>query len=404
MNDFTFLSPTRIVAGRNAEAKTGELIRSYGGHKVLVHHDSMYCKTSGLVDRIIDNIQAAGLAVVELGGVVPNPHLDLVYRGIDLCRAEHVDFILAVGGGSVIDSSKAIAMGLKYPGDVWDLFIEDNSVPKGVEQERCVPVGVVLTIAATGSEASNSCVITKVDEQLKRFCDNDLHRPVFAIENPELTMSLPKFQTACGVIDVFSHSMERYFCDEANGNELTDRLCEAIFHTCMDCGRRLMKNLHDYDARANIMVASTLSHNGLTGLGRHNNGDWSSHFIEHELSGEYDVTHGAGLAVIIPAWMKYVYKENPALFLKWSTRVMGVSYDYANPELTILEGIARLEAFFRFLGVPTTMREMPDVGEVPEEIMVKMARRVRITNADGTVGTLKKLNTADIVNIFRLAQ
>lgn len=405
MNDFTFLSPTRIIMGRRAEEQAGKWIKVYGGHKVLVHHDSMYCKTSGLVDRIIACIRSAGVETVELGGVVSNPHLDLVYEGIELCRRENVDFILAIGGGSVIDSSKAIAMGMKYDGDVWDFFAaNDGGVPKAVETEPCVPVGVVLTIAATGSECSNSCVITKVDEQLKRFCDNDLHRPVFAIENPELTTSLPRFQTACGVIDIMSHSMERYFGCESTGNDLTDRLCEAIFHTCMDCGRKLIADPNDYNARANVMVASTLSHNGLTGIGRLNNGDWSSHFIEHELSGEYNVTHGAGLAVITPAWMKYVYKDNITIFLKWATRVMGVEYDYDSPELTVLEAIRRLEDYFRFLGVPTTMREMPDVGIVPEEIMYKMARRVRITNPDGTVGGLKKLNTEDIVNIFKLAQ
>ena len=404
MNDFTFLSPTRLIVGRGVEKQTGEWIKKYGGHKVLVHHDSMYCKNSGLVDEIMENIRNAGLGVVELGGVVPNPHLDLVYRGIELCRKEGIDFLLAVGGGSVIDSAKAIGMGLKYEGDVWDLFVEDKGVTRGIERVPCMPVGVVLTIAATGSESSNSCVITKADEQLKRFCDNDLHRPVFALENPELTMSLPRFQTACGIIDVMSHSLERYFCSEPNGNELTDRMCEAIFHTCMDCGRRLMENPEDYDARANIMVASSLSHNGLTGIGRANNGDWSSHFIEHELSGEYNVTHGAGLAVIMPAWMKYVYKENVTMFLKWATRVMGVSYDFQQPQQTILEAIRRLENYFRFLGIPTTMKEMPDVGMVPEEIMYKMAKRVRITNEDGTVGGLKHLNTEDIVNIFKLAQ
>ncbi|HIU34591.1 MAG TPA: iron-containing alcohol dehydrogenase [Candidatus Pullichristensenella excrementigallinarum] len=404
MNDFTFLSPTRLIVGRNAEEQTGEWIRRYGGTKVLVHHDSMYCKTSGLVDKIIENIRGAGLEVVELGGVVPNPRLSLVYEGIELCRKEGVDFLLAIGGGSVIDSAKAIAMGIRYAGDVWDFFVEDNGVVRAVETEPCVPVGVVLTIAATGSEGSNSCVITKEDENLKRFCDNDFHRPVFAIENPVLTMSLPKFQTACGVIDIFSHSMERYFSDEGVGHDLTDYLCEAIFHTCMDCGRRLMAYPDDYDARANIMVASTISHNGLTGMGRRNNGDWGSHFIEHELSGEYDVTHGAGLAAIIPAWMKYVYKDNMPMFLKWATRVMGVSYDYEHPELTVLEAIRRLEDFFRSLGIPTTLHEMPDVGIVPEEVMYKMARRVRVTNPDGTVGTLKPLNTEDIVCIFRLAQ
>lgn len=403
MNDFTFLSPTRLIVGHGAEEQAGLWVKNYGGHKVLVHHDSMYCKSSGLVDKVIANLQDAGLETIELGGVVPNPRLGLVYQGIDLCRRENVDFLLAIGGGSVIDSAKAIAMGLKYDGDVWDLFVEDNGVPRGVETQPCMPVGVILTIAATGSECSNSCVITKEDEQLKRFCDNDLHRPVFAIENPELTMSLPWFQTACGVIDIMSHSMERYFSNEPVYNDLTDWMCEAIFHTSMECGRRLATNPRDYHARANIMVASSLSHNGLTGIGRYNNGDWSSHFIEHELSGEYDVTHGAGLAVIIPAWMKYVYRENMPMFLKWATRVMGVTYDYENSELTVLEAIRRLEDYFHFLGVPTRMREMPDVGDVPEEIMYKMAKRVRITNSNGTVGTLKQLDTEDIVQIFKLA-
>ncbi len=403
MNDFTFLSPTRIVFGHEAETQTPKWIKAYGGHRVLIHHDSMYCKTSGLVDRIASILQNAGLETVELGGVVPNPHLSLVYEGIDLCRREGVDFVLAIGGGSVIDSAKAIAMGLRYDGDVWDLFVEDGGVVRAVETQPCVPVGVILTFAATGSECSNSCVITKADENLKRFCDNDLHRPVFAIENPELTMSLPPFQTACGVIDIMSHSMERYFTDEP-GDELTDRLCESIFKTCLHCGPILMQNPSDYNARANIMLASSISHNGLTGMGRHNGGDWCSHFIEHELSGEYNVTHGAGLAVITPAWMKYVWRENVPIFLKWSTRVMGVSYDFADAEHTVLEGIRRLEDFFRSMNIPTRMRDMPDVGTVPDQIMYKMARRVRITNKDGTIGTLKKLNTEDIVNIFRLAQ
>lgn len=403
MNDFTFLCPTRLIVGRGAEEQAGLWVKNYGGHKVLVHHDSMYCKSSGLVDKVIASLRSAGLETVELGGVVPNPRLELVYQGIALCREEHVDFLLAIGGGSVIDSAKAIAMGLKYNGDVWDLFVEDHGVPRGVETQPCMPVGVILTIAATGSECSNSCVITKEDEQLKRFCDNDLHRPVFAIENPELTMSLPWFQTACGVIDIMSHSMERYFSNEPVCNDLTDWMCEAIFHTSMECGRRLAANPKDYHARANIMVASSLSHNGLTGIGRYNNGDWSSHFIEHELSGEFDVTHGAGLAVIIPAWMKYVYRENMPMFLKWATRVMGTAYDYENPELTVLEAIRRLEDYFHFLGIPTRLRDMPDVGDVPEEIMYKMAKRVRITNPNGTVGTLKQLNTEDIVQIFKLA-
>ena len=404
MQNASFLSPTRIVIGRAAEEQVGELVRQYGGRKALIHFGGKHAKSSGLIDRVEASLTAAGVAYAELGGVVPNPRLDLVYEGIELCRRENVDFILAVGGGSVIDSAKAIAIGLKYDGDVWDIFVEDNGVVRGVETQPCMPIGVVLTMAATGSEASNSCVITKSDEQLKRFCDNDLHRPVFAVENPVLMMTLPWYQTACGIVDIMSHSMERYFCDEPTGNDLTDHLCEAIFKTCLECGRELMNKPGDYDAIANIMLASTLSHNGLTGIGRHNNGDWCSHFIEHELSGEYDVTHGAGLAVIIPAWMKYVYKKDMTMFIKWATRVMGVAYNYADPEATVLEGIRRTENFFRSLGLPTTMSEMPNVGIVSEETMYKMARRVRITNSDGTVGGFMRLGTEDIVNIFRLAQ
>lgn len=397
MQNFEFLSPTRLIVGHDAEHKTGAWIKHYGGTKVLVHHDSAYTKQSGLVDRIIENIKAEGLEVVELGGVVSNPRLELVYEGIRLCREEGVDFLLAVGGGSVIDSAKAIALGLEYDGDVWDFFASENGIAKAIPV-RHKPLGVVLTIAATGSEASNSCVITKEEGSLKRFCDNDVNRPEFAIENPDLTMSLPKFQTACGIVDIMSHSMERYFTCEKEDDILTDHLAEAIMITCMECGRVLMDNPSDYDARANLMVASSLSHNGLTGMGR--TGDWASHQIEHELSGEYNVTHGAGLAVIIPAWMRYVYKENSVLFLKWATRVMGVTYDYGKPERTICAAIDRLENFFCSLGLPVRMSEMPDVGDVSEEIMYKMARRVRTVHEDNSIGWVKRLYTEDIVEIF----
>lgn len=401
MNDFTFLSPTRLVVGREAEKETGKWIKEYGGTTVLVHHDSGFVKQNGFVDKVIDMLKADGLKVVELGGVVPNPHLSKVYEGIELCKKEGVDFLLAIGGGSVIDSIKAIAMGLPYEGDVWDFFIEEDGVPHDVPK-KSTPLGVILTIAATGSEASNSCVITKADENLKRFCDNDINRARFAIENPELTMTLPPFQTACGVIDIMSHSFERYFTPEKENDILTDYLCEAIFHTCMDCGRILVKDPANYEARASIMVASTLSHNGLTGMGR--TGDWASHFIEHELSGEYQsVTHGAGLAVITPAWMKYVYKDNMDKFIKWATRVMGVSMDYSDPERTVLEAIDRLELFFQSLGVPTKLSEVPGVEDLDEEVMERMAKRVRVVHEDGSIGWVRRLNTKDIVEIFKLA-
>lgn len=403
MNDFEFLSPTRLIVGKEAEKQVGKWIKEYGGHKVLVHHDSGFVKQNEFVDQVISYLKEDGLEVVELGGVVPNPHLSKVYEGIELCKKENVDFLLAIGGGSVIDSTKAIADGLQYDGDVWDFFIEKDGIPVA-RPEKTTPFGVILTIAATGSECSNSCVITKADENLKRFSDYDIHRAKFAIENPNLTMTLPAFQTACGVVDIMSHSMERYFTPEKDNNYLTDYLCEAIFHTCMDCGRVLKDDPKNYDARASIMVASSISHNGLTGMGR--TGDWASHFIEHELSGEFQtVTHGAGLAVIIPAWMKYVYKDNMTLFIKWATQVMGVNYDYEKPERTVLEAISRLENFFEGLGLTTHLTELPGVDSknLTEETFERMAKRVRVVHEDGSIGWLKRLYTEDIVKIFEMA-
>lgn len=400
MNATTFLSPTRIVIGKEATRETATWIKNYGGTRVLVHHDSGYVKHNGLVDSIISALGKEGLFVSELGGVVPNPHLELVYEGIELCRQNDIDFILAIGGGSVIDSAKAIAMGVPYSGNVWDFFVEDGGIPHDTPKQS-LPIGVVLTIAATGSEASNSCVITKPDENLKRFCDNDINRPRFAIEDPEITYTLPPYQTACGIVDIFSHSFERYFTCEKEGNQLTDRLCEAIFHTCLECAPILKVSPDDFEARASLMLAGSLSHNGLTGIGR--TGDWASHYIEHELSGDFNVTHGAGLAVIIPAWMKYVWRENTGLFLKFATRVMGVSLDWDHPELTVQEGIARLENFFRSLGLATQLRDLPEVGMIGEEEMYRMAKRVRAMHSDGSVGSLKRLGTEDIMKIFRLA-
>jgi len=400
MRDFNFLCPTSMIVGKDKELETGKWVRHYGGSRVLVHHDSGYVKESGLVERIKKSIADEGLTVFELGGVVPNPRLKKIYEGIELGKKENIDFIIAVGGGSVIDSAKGIGLGIPYDGDVWDFYLEEDGAWKEVPQEA-VPKGIVLTMPASGSETSFSSVVTKEDELLKRFCDNDLNRPLFTINNPELTMSLSKFQTACGILDIFSHSFERYFTKD-QGNELTDRLCEAIFITCMDCGRKLLDNLQDYDARASIMVAGSLSHNGLTGMGRQD--DWAAHFLEHELSGEFDVTHGVGLAVIMPAWMKYVYKEHPEIFVKFATRVMGCTYDYDNPENTILEGIARFELFIQTLGLKTQMSEVDELPEMTEEVMWKMARRVRVNNDVGTIGWFKKLTHEDMVNIYKLAK
>ncbi len=400
MKNCSFASPTKLEIGRDAENKTGRLIRERNGSRVLIHYGSGRVRESGLLGRVEESLREAGLTWVELGGVQPNPRLSKVYEGIELGRRERIDFILAVGGGSVIDSAKGIAMGIPYDGDVWDFYDAVNGKPKAVPAVS-MPIGVVLTLAASGSEASNSSVLTREEGKLKRFCDNDLNRPVFAVENPELTFSLPAYQTACGIVDILSHSAERYFTCEKTGNPLTDRLCEAVFLTCLECGRTLMENPCDYEARAAVMLASSLSHNGLTGIGR--TGDWATHMIEHELSGEYDLAHGAGLAMIMPAWMKYVYRENITLFLKFATRVMGVENDWEHPESVALEGIRRLEGFFESLGLPTRLGDTPLTTGIDGDMIVRMARRVRAAREDGSIGWLKRLKENDVAEIYRLA-
>lgn len=400
MNDCSFLSPTQLVIGRNSIEKTPELVKFYGGTTVLVACDTYFAENTDLLERVCGMLRDAGLKAFPFTGIKPNPDIGRVHDGVELGKKEGVDFLLAIGGGAIIDTCKAIAMGLQYDGDVWDFFIKHEDgywAPT-----KSTPIGVILTISATGSEASNSCVISKDDENLKRFCDNDINRPVFAIENPELTLTLPPFQTACGCMDIMSHSLERYFTPQTENMELTDRLCEAIFHTCLYCGRVLKEDPLNYDARANIMIAGTLSHNDLTGIGR--TGDWATHPIEHELSAEFGVTHGAGIAVITLAWMKYVYKEQRNIFLKWATRVMGVPMDFENPDRTIEQGIQALEDWIRYIGLPTRIHELPKVEKyLDDEVLYKMARRVRSGREDGSVGCVKRIYTEDVVNIFRLA-
>lgn len=403
MNNFTYFSPTRLVVGHEAEKQTGYWIRQNGGTSVLLVHDSGYLKDSGFIDTLIGYLEADGLRVVEFGGAVKNPRLSHIQKGIALCKSEQLDFVLAVGGGCVIDTSKGIAVGVPYDGDVWDFYDYKNGVPKAVPQ-TILPLGVVLTIGATGSEASYSSVINKEDENLKRSLNNDLVRPLFAIENPELTMSLPKFQTACGIIDIMAHSFERYFAPEQT-DELSDRLLEGIMLTCMNCARVLMEDPNNYDARASVMVASTISHCNITGMGRSQ--DWASHYIEHELSGEYvDVTHSAGLACIIPAWMKYVYNKNDAArsaFSKWAVRVMGCDYDYDDPGRTIRQAIGRLEEFYHSLGMCTKISELGLCDGIDEDIMRKMARRLQFKDDSRLIGSIVRLNEDDVVNILKLA-
>ena len=388
MLDFSFISPTQFLFGKGTQHKAGELCRACG-RKALLHYGGGSVVKSGLLDEIRNSLHAAGVETVELGGVQPNPRDTLVYKGVALCKQEHVDVILAVGGGSVIDSAKAISVGAKYGGDFWDFYSGKQTV------KEVLPLGVVLTLPAAGSEASNSSVVTREEGMLKRFCDSDLLRPSFAILNPELTYTLPPFQTACGAADMMAHVMERYFTN-TQGVGLTDHMCEAVMKSVMKYARIALKNPTDYDARANIMWAGVVAHNDVLGVGREQ--DWSSHMIEHELSGLYDVAHGAGLAVIFPAFLKYQYRHNVMRVAQFAQCVFDCELDYEQPERTALEGIARLEAYYREIGLPTTFREL---GAKEEDIPF-MSGKVLLNNGD-TLGHFHPLTRADIAEIYRLA-
>ena len=388
MNNFEFLNPTRIVFGKGTENQVGAEIKKIAS-SCLLHYGGGSVKKSGLYDRVVASLKKEGIRFIELGGVRPNPRLGLVREGIDLCRKNKVEFILAVGGGSVIDSAKAIAVGVPYDGDVWDFFTGDK-LPA-----TKLPVGSVLTIPAAGSEASHSCVITNEDGMLKRPLNMELNRPSFAIMNPELTFSLPPYQTACGAADIMAHAMERYFTDVPKV-DLTDRLCEATLKSVISNAPLVMENPNDYDARAEIMWASTIAHNNLLSTGRI--GDFGSHVIEHELSGINDVAHGAGLAIVFPAWMRYVYKRMLPRFVQFAVRVWDVDQRFDDPERTAREGIARMEAFFVSLGLPVRLGEIAIDGSHFDELI----RKTLIGRGD-TIGGVIKLNKDDIRNVLKLA-
>lgn len=386
MKDFEFLSPTKIIFGRNAEEKTGDEVKKYG-KKILLHYGRSSIFKTGLYDRVTRSLKEAGIDYIELGGVQPNPRLRLVKEGIDLCRKNGVEFILAVGGGSVIDSAKAIAVGVPYDGDVWD-FYSGKSEPK-----TALPVGVVLTIPAAGSEASKSSVITNEDGWYKRSLNVDIIRPRFAIMNPEVTFTLPPYQTACGAADIMAHIMERYFTNDS-GVDFTDRLCEATLKTIIYNIPIVLEKPDDYDARAQIMWASTIAHNDLLSTGR--TGDWASHAIEHELSAIYDIAHGAGLAIVFPAWMKYVYKHNIERFVQFAIKVWDVEPNFDRMERIALEGIERLKRFFRDIGLPTSLAEA-NIGEDRlEEMATKCTER-------GPIGNFVRLDREDVLNILKSA-
>jgi alcohol dehydrogenase YqhD (iron-dependent ADH family) len=389
MEDFVYGKSTRVIFGRGTESEAGKEVRTAGGSRVLLLFGQGSIKKSGLYGAVVDSLRTEGLAFVEMSGVVPNPRLSLARKGIALCRREAVDFILAVGGGSVIDTAKTIAVGVPYEGDVWD-FSAKRTPPR-----KALPLGVVLTIPAAGSETSQYAVITN-DEgayPLKRdavFVNQELIRPQFAILDPELTLGLPPYQTACGIVDIMSHVIERYFTSTSNV-DFTDRLCEATLKTVIESARVVMKEPRNYDARAQIMWAGSIAHNDLLGTGR--TGDWSSHAIEHELSAIYDIAHGAGLAIVLPAWARHVYRRAVEQFAQFAVRVWNVEPDFADPALTAQEGILRMERFFKEIGMPTRLSE---VGIDPKrfpEMAEKCEKR----------GSIKKLDSQDIRQILEAA-
>ncbi|MBO7566700.1 MAG: iron-containing alcohol dehydrogenase [Bacteroidales bacterium] len=393
MIDFIYYTPTEVAFGKDSEAQIATMVKKYGGTKVLVHFGGKSAQRSGLLDKVCNMLKDEGIGYVTLGGVVPNPRLSKVHEGIDLCRKEGVDFILAVGGGSVIDSSKAIAYGVGYDGDAWD-FYTGKATPTSF-----VPLGVVLTIPAAGSEMSDSSVITNEDGDVKLGYNNPICRPKFAIMNPERTYTLPPYQTAAGVADIMMHMMERYFSHDGDMT-VTDNLTESLLRTAKECVFAVLKNPEDYRNRAQIMWAGSLAHNGLTGCGRE--GDWATHQIEHELSGMFDATHGAGLAAIWPSWARYVMKEDITRFVRFAVNVMDVENDFTDPESTAIKGIEAMERFYHAIGMPINIHEL--IGrEVTDDEIKEMARKCT-RNYTTTTGHFKKLTAEDIENIYKMAR
>ena len=391
MNNFTYYTPTKVVFGKDTQNQVGELVSQMGCKKVLLHYGGQSAKKSGLLDQIEASLQEYNIHYVSLGGVVPNPRLSLVYKGIELAKQENVDFILAVGGGSVIDSAKAIGYGVANQGDVWDFYDRKRHAT------ACLPIGVVLTIAAAGSEMSDSSVITKEDGGIKRGYSNDICRPKFAIMNPELTLTLPDYQTACGCTDILMHTLERYF-PAGDHLELTDTIAESVMKTVIKNAKILKENPQDLKARYEIMWAGSLSHNGLTGCGIIGN-DFATHGLEHELSGMFDVAHGAGLAAVWGSWARYVYKDVLPRFVRFAVEVMNVPKEGTDEEIAI-KGIEALEEFFREIGMPTSIHQL-GYDLTPEQVE-ELAEKFHIA-AGGKKGTAKVLQKPDMLEIYKMA-
>ncbi len=392
MKDFNYYAPTEVVFGEKSEEQVASLIRKYGGKKVLVHYGGSSAVKSGLLDKVCGLLREDGIEYVTLGGVVPNPRLSKVREGIEMCQCENIDFILAVGGGSVIDSAKAIAYGVCFEGDVWDIYLGK------AQPTAMLPVASVLTIPAAGSEMSEASVITNEDGDLKLGYSNDMSRPKFAIMNPCRTFTLPPYQTAAGVTDIMMHTMERYFTKD-DDMTLTTELAEAVLRTMKDCVFAVLKNPTDYRNRAQIMWGGSVAHNGLTGCGISD--DWATHQLEHELSGMFDVTHGAGLAAMWPSWARYVMHENLSRFVRFAVNVMGVPNDFTDPEGTAIKGIEAMERFYHDIGMPINIREL--IGrDITDEEIKEMTRKCS-RDFTATCGCLKVLKAEDMEKIYKMA-
>lgn len=392
MQQFQYYTPTKVVFGKDTENQVGKLVKEQKAAKVLIHYGGGSVKRSGLLDRVEASLQAEGIPYVTLGGAVPNPRLSKVYEGIALGKQEGVDFILAVGGGSAIDSAKGIAYGICYEGDVWDFYLK-KCLP-----QKSLPLGVVLTLAATGSEMSDSSVITKEEGWLKRSAKSDLGRPRFAIMNPELTYTLPEYQTMSGCVDIMMHTMERYFSHERD-TELVDAMAEGLLRTMMHNAAILLEDPRNYEARSEVMWAGSLSHNGLTGCGR--KGDWACHQLEHELGGMFDVAHGAGLSAVWGSWARYVYETDVERFAQFAVRVMGVEENPQDLKATALGGIQALEEFFRSIHMPVSISELG--VDLTEEQIRELAYKCSFMNTR-TIGGFQALNRQDMENIYRKAR
>lgn len=388
MIDFKYYNPTEIIFGLGRHQEVGQQIKARGGKRVLFHYGGGSIKRSGLYEAVCRSLQDAGLSFVELGGVQPNPRVSLVRKGIALCREENVDYILAVGGGSVIDSAKAISAGMFYDGDVWDFYL------RRAEAERSLPIGVVLTIPAAGSETGGGSVITNEDGNFKRDYGSNLLMPQFAILNPALCRTVPQNQISAGSADILAHVMERYFTNTP-GTDLIDRLCESTMRSVMLSAVQVKKAPQDVNAWSELMWGGTIAHCGLLGTGRQQ--DWASHNIEHELSAQYGISHGTGLAIIFPAWMKYVYKINLGRFVQFAVRVLDVDLSFESQEAVALEGIARLEAFFRSLDLPVRLSEAGIGSQDFDQLAKKACDR-------GAFGGFKKMEYQDVMSILKLAE